>query len=83
MAEVIGLLASVTTIAAVLIESVKTVRECYRASKELEALEVCSFSIVIGILSSSEESSLTPAVALRCRWSNSQFSWMVSIVKKA
>ena len=53
MAEVIGLVASVITITAVLTESVKTVKECYRAFKEVEALEVRIVPSILAPLSSS------------------------------
>lgn len=53
MAEVIGLVASVIAITAVLTKSVKTVKEWYRASKELEALEVGSIPSILAPLSTS------------------------------
>lgn len=40
MAEVVGLIASTMTIAAVVIEGVRVVKSCYRASNELEILQV-------------------------------------------
>ncbi|KAI4159874.1 MAG: hypothetical protein LQ342_006202 [Letrouitia transgressa] len=39
MAEVVGLIASTMTIAAVVIEGVRVVKSCYRASNELEILQ--------------------------------------------
>ena len=46
MAEVIGLVASVTTIAAVVAQCVKAVRGYHQAFKELEALEVREFRVL-------------------------------------
>lgn len=40
MAEVIGLIASTMTIAAGVLKGIRVVKTCYRASKELEALQV-------------------------------------------
>jgi hypothetical protein len=42
MAEVVGLVASIIAITAVVIKAVRNVKACYRASEELEALEASS-----------------------------------------
>ena len=39
MAEIIGLVASTVTIAAAVLQGVKFVKRCYRASDELETLQ--------------------------------------------